>query len=159
MDGLGHGDAAADASRNAIARFLASPGLEPERQIETLDAALTRTRGAAAAVVQIDPQHESVRYCGVGNTTGVLYHADGVERMVSMAGTLGCGVSRIRSFEYGWSPATTLVLHTDGLSARWDLARYPGIQLRHPSLLAAALYRDFARESDDATVLVVREVA
>jgi hypothetical protein len=47
-------------------------------------------------------------------------------------------------------------MHTDGLGTRWDLDRYPGITRRHPSLLAAVLYRDFARQRDDATVLVVK---
>jgi len=156
VDGLGHGPIAAQASQCAIAAFAGTAEREPEHQIETLHRALRATRGAAAAVVRIDREHGSVRYCGVGNTVGALFHADGIERMVSQPGTLGSGVVRTRPFEYRWTPSTTLVLHTDGVSSRWDLSRYPGILARHPSLLAALLYRDFGRAHDDATVVVAR---
>jgi hypothetical protein len=37
------------------------------------------------------------------------------------------------------------------------MKQYPGLVSRHPSLVAAVIYRDFARMHDDATILVVRE--
>ncbi len=49
-----------------------------------------------------------------------------------------------------------LVMHSDGISAKWDLASYPGLASRHPSLIAAVLYRDFRRRTDDATIVVAR---
>jgi hypothetical protein len=49
-----------------------------------------------------------------------------------------------------------LILHSDGLATRWDLSRYPGLALRHPTLVAATLYRDFTRGRDDVTVFVAR---
>ena len=52
-----------------------------------------------------------------------------------------------------------LVMHSDGVSARWSLERYPGLAVRDPSLVAGVLYRDFCRGSDDATVVAVREAA
>jgi hypothetical protein len=63
---------------------------------------------------------------------------------------------KIQEFTYDWPPGALLVLHSDGLSARWDLARYPGLVSRHPSVVAGVLYRDFSRERDDALVIVVR---
>ncbi|SAK57010.1 hypothetical protein AWB76_02388 [Caballeronia temeraria] len=48
-------------------------------------------------------------------------------------------------------------MHSDGLNTRWELSRYPGLSMRHPSLIAAVLYRDHARGDDDVTVLVARE--
>ena len=48
-------------------------------------------------------------------------------------------------------------MHSDGLHTRWDLEQYPGLAQCHPSLNAAALYRDFARGRDDITVVVLRE--
>ena len=47
-------------------------------------------------------------------------------------------------------------MHSDGISARWSLDDYPGLVRRHPGVVAGLLYRDFQRESDDATVIVVR---
>ena len=159
VDGLGHGEAAAQVSQRAIARFLRARESDPARVLAELDEELHGTRGAAAAVLTIDAQRGLVRHCGVGNTAGGLFHADGVQRLVSPGGTLGLGVRRAQVFEYRWTKATTLVLHTDGLSTRWELERYPGLARRHPSLLAGVLYRDFARGNDDATVVVAREGA
>jgi hypothetical protein len=45
-------------------------------------------------------------------------------------------------------------MHSDGVSARWALAAYPGLFGRHPAVVAGVLYRDFSRKRDDATVLV-----
>ena len=157
VDGLGHGDAAAQASQQAITEFLRAPQREPGRALAELDGVLRGTRGAAAAVVTIDARRGVVSYCGGGNTGGAILHSDGVQRLVSHPGTLGLGLRRTQPFEYRWTPSSTLMLHTDGLSTRWDLAPYVGIAARHPSLLAGVLYRDFARNSDDATVLVLRE--
>lgn len=50
-----------------------------------------------------------------------------------------------------------LVMHSDGLGTRWSLDHYPGLKAAHPALIAAVLYRDFCRERDDVTVLVIRE--
>jgi hypothetical protein len=44
-------------------------------------------------------------------------------------------------------------MHTDGLGTRWSLDDYAGLLRRHPSVIAAVLYRDFSRNRDDATVL------
>jgi hypothetical protein len=38
-----------------------------------------------------------------------------------------------------------------------DPERYPGLLKRHPDLIAATLYRDYARNRDDVTVVVARE--
>ena len=50
-------------------------------------------------------------------------------------------------------------MHSDGLQTKWKLDAYPGLQMRHPSLVAAVLYRDYRRGRDDVTVLVARENA
>ncbi len=49
-----------------------------------------------------------------------------------------------------------LVLHSDGLHTRWDLAAYPGLAARHPAIIGGALLRDFRRQRDDASVVVIK---
>jgi len=51
-----------------------------------------------------------------------------------------------------------LVMHSDGLTARWSLAAHPQLATRHAAVIAAVLYRDHSRRRDDATVLVARAV-
>jgi len=53
-----------------------------------------------------------------------------------------------------WPPGARLVMHSDGVSARWRIDSYPGLASLHPALLAGVIVRDFARERDDVTVLV-----
>ena len=48
-------------------------------------------------------------------------------------------------------------MHSDGLGTHWDLASYPGLRTRHPSVIAGVLYRDFSRRRDDVTVVVAKE--
>ena len=63
---------------------------------------------------------------------------------------------RIQEFSFPWNEDSALIMYSDGLTSRWDLDRYPGIISRHPSIVAAALYRDFERERDDVTVMVAK---
>jgi hypothetical protein len=56
-----------------------------------------------------------------------------------------------------WAADGAVIMASDGLSTRWSLARYPGLLARHPALVAAVLYRDFARDNDDATLAVAME--
>jgi hypothetical protein len=46
-------------------------------------------------------------------------------------------------------------MHSDGISARWDLRKDDALRQRHSAIIAAVLYRDHARSRDDATVVVL----
>jgi hypothetical protein len=48
-------------------------------------------------------------------------------------------------------------MHSDGISSRWQLDPYAGLRARHPTLVAAVLFRDFGRQRDDATIVVVKD--
>lgn len=157
VDGLGHGLPAASAAEEATRLCRARPDGGPEAVLAMLHDGLRGTRGAAAAVAEVDPRRGIVRYAGVGNVEGAVYAAGTTKRMVSHHGTLGHQAVRIRGFTYPWSARAVLLLHSDGLSTRSDLEAYPGLADRHPMLVAAVLYRDFGRRTDDASVVVLRE--
>jgi hypothetical protein len=55
-----------------------------------------------------------------------------------------------------WPRDGILIMHSDGLQSRWDLARYPGLLARQPALIAGVLLRDFRRDRDDASVLIMK---
>jgi anti-sigma regulatory factor (Ser/Thr protein kinase) len=158
-DGLGHGPEAATAAREARRAFLARSATPVLEILRGAHDALRPTRGAAAAVADIDLERRLVRFAGVGNISGTVI-ADGATRsMVSQHGVLGHGTPKLQDFTYPWPPGATIVLHSDGLTSRWTLDRYPGITRRLPLVAAAVLYRDFRRGGDDTTVVVVREAA
>ena len=155
-DGLGHGLAAAEAATRAVAIGAERAAEQPAMVVSAIHGGLRSTRGAAVAVVEINGS--AVRFSGLGNISASIVGATGSRSLVSHNGTAGHEMRKIQEFAYEWSPGSLLVLHSDGLSARWDLARYPGLLSRHPSVVAGVLYRDFSRGRDDALVVVVRAV-
>jgi anti-sigma regulatory factor (Ser/Thr protein kinase) len=153
VDGLGHGPLAADAARCAVGSFTEAPRDTPQTQLERAHRALASTRGAAVAYAQ---RHDgAMLYGGVGNIAGRLSGATGSQGLVSHNGTLGFQMPRVQQFDYPVPADSLLIMHSDGLSARWDLNGYEGLRAHHPAVLAALLYRDFSRARDDATVLVI----
>jgi anti-sigma regulatory factor (Ser/Thr protein kinase) len=155
-DGLGHGMLAGDAANAAKRAFEATQGT-PQRIIEAIHTALHSTRGAAVAVAEIAPNQGRVRYCGVGNIAGLIATGENTQHMVSMNGIAGHGTVRTRQFEYQWSRQSVIVMHSDGISGRWQLSNYSGLAGRRSSMIAAVLFRDWRKKSDDATLLVGRQ--
>jgi anti-sigma regulatory factor (Ser/Thr protein kinase) len=156
-DGLGHGTGAADAAEEALAAFRANSHKSPKEIIEAAHGRLQKTRGAAISVAELDFERQVVRYSGIGNVAGTIVANGNSRSMISHNGIVGHTSETIREFTFPWPQHAFLIMHSDGLTARWSLDRYQGLQLKPPSLIAAVLYRDFKRERDDATVVVSRE--
>jgi anti-sigma regulatory factor (Ser/Thr protein kinase) len=156
-DGLGHGPEAARASRAAVVSFLEQVPNDPVELLRGAHQELRSTRGAAVSIASLDGAQ--LHYAGVGNVSAAVVAPDGgIQRLVSMNGTLGHQAPRMQQFNYPFAKGATLVMCSDGLATQWRLDGYPGLLARHPSLVAGVLYRDFVRGRDDATVLVAREV-
>ena len=156
VDGTGHGTEAARAAEIATHSFGSNAQLECTQIIEHIHRALMPTRGAAIAVARIDRAARVVRYVGVGNISGVVVSGGRARHMVSHHGTAGHTAPRIREFVYEFTGAPLLILHSDGVTTKWDLADYPGLVAQHPSLIAGVLLRDCQRGRDDASVVVLR---
>ena len=158
VDGLGHGPDAALAARAAMDAAAKGMQLAAVDLIASVHDALRPTRGAAAAVAVLEPEKELCTYCGIGNIAASIRAGGASRSMVSHNGILGHQVRKFGDFTYPYPRGALCIAHSDGVGARWDLAAYPGLEQRHPSLVAAALFRDHGRERDDATVAVVRNV-
>jgi anti-sigma regulatory factor (Ser/Thr protein kinase) len=157
VDGLGHGPVAAEAASAALATFREGAAQDTTAWLGRIHDALRSTRGAAAALAVIDTRVGLVRYCGVGNIIGVVVSPEQETRhLVSHNGTLGHTAARITEFTYPWQRGATLVMHSDGVSGRWRADEWPGLWQRAPAIAAGTIYRDWRRERDDATVVVVR---
>jgi anti-sigma regulatory factor (Ser/Thr protein kinase) len=154
-DGLGHGPDAAEAAVEAVRLFHRFNGHRAPVLLEYIHGGLRATRGAAVSVARFQPGSGKMIYSGVGNVAGVIAVNGELKRMVSMPGTAGHNARKIQAFEY---PFTTglVIMHSDGLASSWTLERYPNLAARHPTLIAAVLYRDLTRHRDDATVLVAK---
>jgi anti-sigma regulatory factor (Ser/Thr protein kinase) len=155
-DGLGHGPAAAEASMRAVRLGEESAAEPPAMVVAALHRGLRSTRGAAVAVAELDASGRSVRYAGLGNISASIAGGGDSRSLVSHNGIAGHEMRKIQEFSYEWPSGALLVVHSDGVSAKWDLSRYPGLAFRNPGIVAGVLYRDFSRGRDDALVVVAR---
>jgi len=156
VDGLGHGRGAREAARAALEALERWEGEPLGEVVEGVHDALRATRGAVLGAVVVNPARQTFNYCGVGNVEVRVFNSPEPARPIPSNGTLGARLSQVRVWPHRWAAGTTFVIASDGLSATWDLANYPGLLARSPQLLAGVLLRDYGRNSDDATVLVYR---
>ena len=157
-DGLGHGPLAASASAEAVAAVIETAlrdgGSEPAALVEHAHRRMGHTRGGALGVVQLAGR--AARFAGLGNITATLL-ADGARKnMLSVPGIAGHQARTIRQYEYDVAPGTSVVLHSDGVSARWQAAALPGLAARDPLVVAAALLAEAGTRRDDAGLLVLK---
>jgi hypothetical protein len=156
-DGLGHGILASEASDAALEAFQAFPDRGPEDILERCHMRMRATRGAAVSIADADFAAGAVTFAGVGNVAGAIVpDAEQRRQMVSINGTVGHEMRRLHPYKYPLPSDALLILHSDGLSANWGLDKYPGLFHRHPSVIAGVLFRDFRRQRDDATIIVIR---
>lgn len=155
-DGLGHGPAAAEAAQEAIATFHARIECAPAEILSYMHDALRKTRGAVAGIAEIRPKERKLIFAGIGNISAALLSPAKSQSLVSHNGTLGSIATRIQPFHLEWKPDSMLILHSDGLQSRWDLSNYAGLVSRHPAIIGGTLIRDFRRQRDDASVVVVK---
>lgn len=155
-DGLGHGPGAAEASIEAVRVFRGMADVTPVAVLEEVHAALRSTRGAAVSVAALDAERGEVRFAGVGNVAGSIAGGEREHNMISHNGTAGHQLGRLQEFVYPWPAGSMVILHSDGVQSRWTFSRYPGLAGRDPVVVAGILFRDFGRDTDDATVVVAR---
>lgn len=159
VDGLGHGPQAATAAARALEVFQASTERDtPLDILARAHVALKPTRGAVMAVLAIDTEAGSYSFSGVGNIAALFSTGAVTQHLLSVDGVVGYGTRTLRQQDGLWTPDCAAILCSDGLSTRWNLVRYPGLLHRHPALVASVLYRDFARDTDDALCLVAKEM-
>jgi anti-sigma regulatory factor (Ser/Thr protein kinase) len=160
VDGLGHGPAAALASRAAVTTFEHSPvtvtGLD--RFVLRAHEAMRATRGSVLGAGLIDPDSAELTYTAVGNITGRVFTGGRSVHLLDRPGTLGTHLPVPRThLQHGrWEPGSTLVLVSDGIRSGWNLDDHPRLLGHHPAIVAAVVHREYGRPTDDATVLVVR---
>jgi hypothetical protein len=136
-----------------VAAVLEDPGSEPAALVERAHRRMSHTRGGAIGVVQIAGL--AARFAGLGNITATLL-ADGTRKnMLPVPGIAGHQARTIRQYEYEFVPTTSVVLHSDGISARWEAAALPGLATRDP-LVVATVLAEAGPHRDDAGVLVLK---
>jgi anti-sigma regulatory factor (Ser/Thr protein kinase) len=153
-DGLGHGPLAAAAAAAGVTAVLDDPAGEPAALLERAHRRMSGTRGGAVGVVQVGGQ--LARFAGLGNVAASIVSDGQRKSMISIPGIAGVQARTIRQFEYDVPPGSAVVLHSDGISSRWEAAALPALEARDPLLIAAVLLAEAGVHRDDAGVLVLK---
>ena len=153
-DGLGHGPLAATAAAKGVAAVLEDPAGEPAVLLERVHRRMSGTRGGAVGIVRIDGR--LARFAGLGNVAGSIVSGGQRKSMISLPGIAGHQARTVRQFDYEVPPGAAVILHSDGISSRWEAAALPGIAARDPLLIAAVLLAAAGVHRDDAGILVLK---
>jgi hypothetical protein len=157
VDGVGHGSAAAEAAATALAVLEEHPEDSPAEVLRACHGPLRHTRGAVMAVALFGPGLADLHVAGVGNVEGHLWTPAREELLVMQRGMLGLNIPTIRPLQFPLGKEWILVLHTDGVSARFKVSQYMDGELAALSAdeLAGKVLANHGREDDDAAVVVV----
>lgn len=155
-DGLGHGIEANKAVTAAMEVFSQSDEKSPVELIREINNEVKKTRGLVASVAVLDLLSKTGRICGVGNISGKSFSAANVKNHISYNGIVGLNIpGSMKDQDLLTEEANLyLILCSDGIRSRWDISKYPTIFKYDLSVLAAAIYKDFSRKTDDMSVLV-----
>lgn len=158
IDGIGHGEEAADAASVAAATLKAG-GDEPIISlVERCHEKLRGTRGVVLSLASIDIAHGLMTWLGVGNVHGVLMRADpnkgnALETLLLRGGVVGSQLPPLQATVLQISRGDTLYFATDGVRSNFVQSL---TALENPQRAADRILGRFMNGNDDALILVVR---
>jgi anti-sigma regulatory factor (Ser/Thr protein kinase)/serine/threonine protein phosphatase PrpC len=154
IDGLGHGFEAEEAAQKAIECLNNNYHQNLDMIINQMKSDIRKTRGLVISIALIDYRKSLLNYVGIGNVTTRIYKSSESIRPVNVNGMIRATIPNFRILQYPWSNDSIIVMATDGISEKNDPDKYPGLIDKHPMVLAGVLFRDYARLTDDATIVV-----
>ncbi len=155
IDGLGHGELAQKAAL-AAQHYVQSHYDQPLDKIFAGAARACRaTRGVVMALAKFDSGGQ-VSLAGIGNVEVRTWCGPQRLPFAVKRGYLGAMEVNARVQTFPWKSDWLFVLHTDGLSTRWDWNDLPGVRQASVHAVAQGLMKKLASGRDDATVLAVR---
>ena len=156
VDGLGSGEAAAEAAQAAIRCVEVSNTSSLSDIMTRCHQALRGTRGAVMALLRVSFVESAIAFVGVGNI-GIHIRSTAPIKPISRNGIVGYRLPRLQEFTYPYSAGDLFVLHTDGISSRFTLdGALWTKEAKDVQTLANAIACNFGKANDDVTVLVAR---
>jgi len=158
IDGLGHGDLAADAARLAVSVLGSGADGPVILLVERCHEKLRGTSGVVLSLAAIEPDQGMMTWLGVGNVQGVLMRANCAkgprqETLLLRGGVVGSQLPSLQATVLPIARGDTLYFATDGVKSEFaeNLAT-----LENPQRAADRILEQFQSGSDDAFVLVAR---
>lgn len=157
MDGLGHGPEANKAVMEGFNSFKLCPYHVPAEIIRFMHYPLKRTRGGVGTIVIYDLITRKYQILGVGNISTKLVGNIESKNVMSYNGIIGHNIpNTMSSHEADGGDYRFIILCSDGIKSRWDISKFPMIKRYDPIFMAAAIYKDFARKTDDMSVVIIK---
>jgi len=158
LDGVGHGEEAAAASRTAsiiLEKHAADPVIA---LVQRCHQALRETRGVVMSVASFNIRHGLMTWLGVGNVGGILLRGGPSfprveESLLLRAGVVGAQLPPLQAAVLPVSAGGTLIFTTDGVHNDFALALAHNQQ---PQKAAEDILERHSKTTDDALVLVAR---
>ena len=159
LDGLGHGELAAEAADCGVQILGDGRGEPLDALVQSCHRGLSDTRGVAMTLVHIDFEKDALSWVGIGNVAAdlVAKHPAGVEVRSSVrlaGGIVGYRVPEVVvSQDFPIRPGDLLVIASDGI----DENHLDDIDFAAPALtIAEQILDSHAKDNDDALVLTAR---
>ncbi len=158
IDGLGHGEPAAEASNLAVDVLSAHASEELVPLTRRCHEALRRTRGVVLSLASFDFRTDSMTWLGIGNVEGTLKRIDPAakpshESLFLNGGVVGYNLRTVRASVLPVTCGDTLVFATDGIRSGFAAEVRPDSS---PQDTADRIIVNYSKNTDDALVLVVR---
>lgn len=158
VDGLGHGKEAAAAARAALEVLAQCPQEGVISLVERCHESLRVTRGAVLSLASLSVKENTMTWTGVGNVEGVLLRRDpyavpGHESLLLRNGVVGNRLPRLSASTVPVRRGDMLIFATDGIRPGFVEQINPNDS---PHRVASRIFAEYARNTDDALVLVVR---
>jgi len=156
-DGLGHGIHANDAFIAAAAAFKICPYHDPVEIIKFIHESIKKTRGVVGTVAVYDFKNKVWNLAGVGNINTGMMNYQMVRNSMSYNGIIGHNIpNTMKSLVVASLDFQQMIFCSDGLKTRWDSSKYLGINKCDLTIFAAALYKDYARKTDDMSIVICK---
>ncbi|MCC8425566.1 SpoIIE family protein phosphatase [Mucilaginibacter sp. UR6-11] len=156
-DGLGHGPEANKAVNEAANAFKVFPDYSPTETLRFIHTAIKKTRGAVINIIGYDYARRVWASAGVGNIAVRMFGPVNFKNHMSYNGIVGHNIpNTMNDQEYPVEEFSQVMLCSDGIKTRVDLARYPMMYKYDLTILAAAIYKDHARRNDDMSVVIAK---
>lgn len=156
-DGLGHGKEANTAVNEAVHQFRICTAASPVDTIRFIHQGIRKTRGMVGNVVMFDTGTQQWTIAGVGNIATRLTSRFAQRNYIPYNGIIGHNIpGTMNDMHYTRDEYPQFIACSDGIRSRWDMQKFPMIYKADPMIQAAAIYKEYARRTDDMSVIICK---
>ena len=110
------------------------------------------------ALARFDFIQNTVAVGSIGNVEAFLAGGSQPLRIIARRGIVGLNAPQPAIEVHPWSPASLLIMHSDGLISHWNPNDFPELQRDSANVAARHLLTTLGKRDDDATVLIAKNM-